>query len=178
MLYFSKYRDLILIIIFILLDQIIKILINAYCINNYYDISNRIAIKPMLNKDYSYVNSTFGIDMNLQTHIILINIILLILIIIYKYILDNNANMKSAVLGLKLLIAGCSCSLVDKIIWAGSLDYICIKGFLILDVKDIYLIIAEVILIPWILLNYQLVSRLSVKNIIRFVIERLKLTRE
>ncbi|QUH31737.1 signal peptidase II [Vallitalea guaymasensis] len=169
MLHFSKYKNLILIITFILLDQIIKILINTYWIDNYYDISNKIAIKPMLNKDYSYVNSTFGIDMSLQTHIILISLVLLVLIIIYKYILANNTNLRLLVLGLNLLIAGCICSLSDKFLWAGSLDYICVKGLLVLDLKDIYLIVAEIILIIWIIIKRDLVFRLNIRDIIRFV---------
>ncbi|GMQ60054.1 hypothetical protein AN1V17_44540 [Vallitalea sediminicola] len=177
MLHFSKYKNLILIIIYILLDQIIKLLINVYWIDNYYDINSKMAFKPMLNKDYSYVNSTFGIDISLQIHIILIILVLLILIIIYKYISANNLNLKVLAQGLSLLIAGCICSLLDKILWSGSLDYICLKGLLILDLKDIYLMIAEIILIIWIIIEHELVTRLKIRDIIKHLKESIINTR-
>jgi signal peptidase II len=38
-----------------------------------------------------------------------------------------------------LMTAGCACSLIDKLAWGGSVDYIGLNGLFVTDLKDIFL---------------------------------------
>ena len=44
-------------------------------------------------------------------------------------------------------ISGCLCSLIDKLFWGGSLDFLQIPTLFIFDLKDCYLTVAEVIFV-------------------------------
>lgn len=38
-----------------------------------------------------------------------------------------------------ITLAGVICSIIDRIFWGSSLDYIRIKGFFVFDLKDIFI---------------------------------------
>ncbi|GKX30103.1 peptidase A8 [Vallitalea longa] len=168
----KKYvnRNLLLIIIYVMIDQLIKIYIDSYNLN-YHDLTDVIAFRPVLNDRYSYVNNVFNCNMGIELHIILITLALIVIIIFYKYILAENNKSKELIVGFNLLIAGCICSLIDKFFWSGSLDYIWLKGFFIFDLKDVYISISEVIIITWVIINYKLVIHFRTRDLIRFIKE-------
>ena len=62
-------------------------------------------------------------------------------------------------------LAGCLCSLIDKIFWGGSLDFLQIPGFFIFDGKDAYLTLSEVLFVIIALRHNQ---EISVREFIRF----------
>lgn len=164
------HRNLFLIITYVMIDQLIKIIINKMDMN-FYDLTDVIALRPVLNDKYSYVNNVFNINIGIELHIILITLALTIIIIFQKYILSVNSRLNALIAGFNLLIAGCVCSLIDKFFWSGSLDYIWLKGFFIFDLKDLYISIAEIIIITWIIINYKLVIHFRTRELIRFIKE-------
>ena len=67
-------------------------------------------------------------------------------------------------------ISGCLCSLIDKVFWGGSLDFLQIPTLFIFDLKDCYLTVAEVIFVVIGILNSK---EISVKEIYIFVVTNL-----
>ena len=47
------------------------------------------------------------------------------------------------------------CSLIDKVFWDGSLDYIFLNGFFTFDLKDVYASIFAGLVVIMLLINHQ-----------------------
>lgn len=69
-------------------------------------------------------------------------------------------------------IAGSLCSLIDKLFWGGSLDFLQIPTLFIFDLKDCYLTVAEVIFVVIGILHSK---EISVKEYLYFVCNKFNL---
>ena len=69
-------------------------------------------------------------------------------------------------------ISGCLCSLIDKLFWGGSLDFLQIPTLFIFDLKDCYLTVAEVIFVAIGILNSK---EISVKEYLHFCCNKFSL---
>ena len=69
-------------------------------------------------------------------------------------------------------ISGCLCSLIDKVFWGGSLDFLQIPTLFIFDLKDCYLTVAEVIFVVIGILNSK---EISVKEYLHFCCNKFSL---
>lgn len=144
--YIKKYGTPI--VVFVLLDSLIKIIIRTFYFNiNYSIIDNIIRFHPVINTNLSWCGNYIKI---LRSPIIinLINIIvILIFISSYNY---YRSKTKSSSMWINIIfitgMAGSVCSLIDKIFWGGSLDFIQIPNFFIFDLKDCYLTISAIII--------------------------------
>ncbi len=134
---------LILFFFFLFLDQGLKLIIKFFLFTKKFNIiTNLLSFNPIINTKGSWLNVRFNININF-TFLILINIIALLLFTeIYRY--HNNINNKNLLTDLCYLfiIVGSICSLVDKIFYGGSLDFIGIGNLFIADFKDIYINLA------------------------------------
>ena len=65
------------------------------------------------------------------------------------------------------VLSGIICSLIDKIFWDGSLDYIQLRGLFTFDLKDVYLTVFEVAVLAMLILNYRNIRSLDEKQFIR-----------
>lgn len=65
------------------------------------------------------------------------------------------------------LFSGATCSLIDKLFWDGSLDYILVKGFFTFDLKDVYLNIFIGLLILALVLDSKALKQLDDKKILK-----------
>lgn len=94
--------------------------------------------------------SIFNNEMNLNFNsltLIVMNIICIILVLLIKVYLKNKCGEKLLLnYCFIFLFSGVICSLIDKIFWGGSLDYILIYKKII-DVKDIYLFLGVILLL-------------------------------
>lgn len=129
-------------ILLIVVEQVIKLIINA----NYLDsrtpiIGEYVMFIPSFNRDYSWLNSLFDLGVSKVVHIVFTALILIFIIAIYIYMLQTNA-FKIIKYGMSFMLAGAFCSLVDKVFWDGSLDYIYLNGMFTFDLKDVYLNVA------------------------------------
>lgn len=155
--YMSKSRKMTLaILLLILTDQLIKI----YISNNFMDksfaiVSDLIKFQPIINIDYSWFNSIGQFGVGLWPHIIFSIISVAVCVFIFIFYKENYKGNIAINALLVLLLAGVICSLIDKVFWGGSLDYIYLKGFFTFDLKDVYISISQVILISYILVNYK-----------------------
>lgn len=133
------------IILLVALDQVVKLIISKWFMNKHLSIiGNIISFHPKQNTNLSWGGNFIGILSNMWVVVFLNILILVILISGYSFYRSkvNNASMSVNILYI-FGMAGAICSLIDKIFWGGSLDFIEIGKLFICDLKDCYLTIAE-----------------------------------
>lgn len=125
-----------------LVDQGIKIIIKFFFFNDYFEIiKGFLSFNPIINTDGSWLNARFGTSVSFPL-LISVNILALILFVeLYRYYLHNYKDKKSfwADMCFLFITAGALCSLIDKVFYGGSLDFIGISNLFIADIKDIYI---------------------------------------
>ncbi|WMM25492.1 signal peptidase II [Tissierella sp. MB52-C2] len=163
-----------MILALIILEQGIKIIVKAYYGIKTPIIKDILYFAPVLNDNYSYINSLFNLGWGRIFHILLVVFVLFFSYYAFKY-LEAKAAKNSMINILKIfLLAGIICSLIDKIFWNGSLDYILLKGFFVFDLKDCYLTIFEVLVIMLIIKNGKKVSKINDKELLKDYIKFIK----
>lgn len=164
-----KYlRTLLMVSLLVCIDQLIKIIIlNNFMNEKFYFIDNIIGFEPIINTKYSYINSLGNFGIGLTAHIITVLTAMLISIIIHLFISKTyNMNFFEESIFI-FLFSGSFCSLIDKIIWGGSLDYILVEGFFTFDLKDVYISIFEILIIACVIFNYKGLRKFDEKKFFR-----------
>ena len=162
----NKFSKVFMVLVLILLDQIIKIVVKAHYDSNISMVKNILYFKPVLNTDYSWLNSIFEFGTGRIIHIV--GTIFFILIIYFGYKFYNHKygkSLKSNILEV-FCFGAAVCSLMDKIFWNGSLDYIMINGLFTFDLKDCYITIWEVSMFISLILNWEKVNKINGKEVI------------
>lgn len=143
------------IIVLIMIDQFSKIITNNFYLDkNVSIISNLVYYRPHLNTDYSWINSLFNFGIGFWGHIIPLVIVLIIMLIAFDYIYYNGKNSKLTDFIFVFLLSGTVCSLVDKVFWGGSLDFIYLKSLFTFDIKDCYITVGGEILMLYAFIKY------------------------
>lgn len=144
-------RKYVILLLLILSDQFIKIIIKLNFMD--YDkvlIWEFVRFKPVKNIDLSWINSSLKLGFGFLPHI-LINVLGIVFIYyIYKFYVSKNRETFLGSSVYTLIMAGAFCSLIDKMFWGGSLDYIKYTGFLggyTFDLKDVYISTVEAIIV-------------------------------
>lgn len=129
----------------IALDQSIKIIIYHFFFDIYTDIlGNSVRFRPIINTNLSWGGNYIPI-LNNMALLIFVNFLVVALFLSgYAFYRSKKPESSAYVDSIYITgLAGSICSLIDKIIWGGSLDYIQIVGFFTFDMKDCYLVIAQ-----------------------------------
>ncbi|WP_282925747.1 signal peptidase II [Helcococcus kunzii] len=170
-------KTIYLTLILVLIEQLAKIIVNIFFNNISFRLLNgRIGFDVYLNKDYmSIFNHDYNLKLSIGTLIFIGILTLLFLFTYYMYILKNNALNSQIRFCLILVIISGICSLIDKIFWGGSLDFIVFFGYII-DIKDIYLYVGVILGISLFIYEYVIMKRnleqaeiLSLKGYIKFL---------
>ncbi|HWT27014.1 MAG TPA: signal peptidase II [Mobilitalea sp.] len=149
------------------IDQAIKIYISRNMMNKEFDIlGNILGFSPYVNSDYSWINSISNLGINRITHIIVNVLMIFIIFMAYDFIKTRYTASNYIKVTFTFLFAGGICSLIDKVAWGGSLDYVWLKGFFIFDLKDLYLSIFIGFVILGMILNKELM-KMNEKTLIK-----------
>lgn len=126
--------------ILMIIDQGIKLVIKSFFFNEYFEIiPSFLSFDPIINTQGSWLNARFNFGVNFS-FLIIINILALILFLeLYRYYLYKGNKDFWADLCFLFILAGAFCSLIDKVFYGGSLDFIGISDLFIADIKDIYI---------------------------------------
>lgn len=132
-------KNIVIVIAMIFLDIFIKILVNIFWMDERLLIADWIGFLPFLNtKQLSIFNSELGWDLDI-IYLIAINVVVLaVLIWVRKRVRAEKEWSRAMDIGTLMVLAGGVCSLIDKVFWKGSLDYILLFSKII-DLKDIYM---------------------------------------
>lgn len=152
----KKYREILYIGLLVLIDQVIKIYIFLNYMGKEEDIiKGFLSFYPKFNRDYSWINSLFQFGIGQVPHIILVSLILIGLLLFFDFLKTKKNIDKVIWYAFIFIISGAICSLIDKIVWNGSLDYIYLKGFFIFDLKDLYSNVFIILIILSLIVNYK-----------------------
>jgi len=126
--------------ILIIIEQGIKIVIKFFFFHENFDlIPNILSFHPIINTDGSWLNARFGTSVSFPL-LIISNIIFLFFIVeLFRYLLSKGNKTFWSDMSFLFLFSGALCSLVDKVFYGGSLDFIGISNLFIADIKDIYI---------------------------------------
>ena len=131
---------LFLFLFFLLFDQGIKILIKLFWFNNDFPVINgMLYFNPIINTDGSWLNARFGTSVSFPILITLNIIAIFIFIEVYRYYLNKGNKDFWSDMCFIFVFCGALCSLIDKVFYGGSLDFIGISNLFIADIKDLYI---------------------------------------
>jgi signal peptidase II len=137
---FSKIQMLIIFIVLMLIDQGAKIIIKTKFFTSYFEIiPNFLSFNPIINTEGSWLNARFNTNIGFPLLIVFNSISLVLFIEIYRYVKANGLKNYWCDLTFLFIFSGALCSLIDKIFYGGSLDFIGISDLFIADIKDIYI---------------------------------------
>ncbi len=159
--------------ILVSLDQILKIVVKNYFMDSEFDIiKNILSIQPSFIRAHSWLNSLFDLKIGMTVYVICIIIVLVVSFFIYGFLKKKKADNLPIELMFLFFYSGTICSLIDKIFWRGSLDYIFLKGFFIFDLKDVYLSLFEISLIVGVIINFKDLNKFQFKGFWKYVLDR------
>jgi len=162
-----RNRAIIIAVLLTLIDQLVKLFIKLFHINTEFNIiGDYIRFRPHLNTDYSWINSLGNFGIGLGIHIALVLIIIGVSVVIYGFITTRCKDDKLIEFSFGCLFGGAISSLIDKIFWDGSLDFISLEQLFIFDLKDVYISTFQFLIIYMLLVNYRGFADLKEKQII------------
>lgn len=140
---------------------------------NFDIINDFIRFRPTLNTRISWAGNYFNI-FSIPWITLSLNI-LVIFIFLSGYLLYKEKREQTK-FSIKIImvcgLAGCLCSLIDKLFWGGSLDFLQISNLFICDLKDCYLTMAEVL---FVITGFLHSKEISVKEYVSFCFHKFKL---
>lgn len=136
----SKKSLLLFILLLIATDQITKIIIKLFFFESkFYIIPKTLSFNPIINTSGSWLNVRFNTNISFSILIIINFIALLLFLELYRYFKKKNIKGFYSDCCFLFIVAGAFCSLVDKIFYGGSLDFIGVGNLFIADFKDIFI---------------------------------------
>lgn len=156
------------ILILITIEQTIKIIIN----NSFFDkrfplLPPLLFFEPMFNRHYSWFNSMLQLGIGKWVHIALVGIMIILIYLFYQYLNKQFGANKVVNIMFAFIFSGAICSLVDKVFWNGSLDYILVNGLFTFDLKDVYINIFNGLLILLLFNENKASKYINDKNILK-----------
>ena len=159
------------IIVLVVLDQVVKLIISKWFMNQEFNIiGNIINFHPKQNTNLTWGGNFIGILSNMWVALFLNILVIIVLISGYSFYRSKKSNSSRSVNILYIFgMAGAICSLIDKMFWGGSLDFIQISQLFICDLKDCYLTVAECLFLV-IGLKYE--KEISVKEYVEYCFKK------
>lgn len=123
-----------------IIDQGIKITIKLFFFDTYFEIIPKfLSFDPIINTEGSWLNARFGFGFGFPLLILINALALLLFLELYRYYIHKGNKDFWGDLCFAFIFSGALCSLIDKVFYGGSLDFIGISDLFIADIKDIYI---------------------------------------
>lgn len=137
---FNTKNLFLIFIVLMIIDQGIKIIIKYNFFDHYFEIiPSFLSFNPIINTQGSWLNARFNFDIGFSMLILINTIALFLFVEIYRYTVSKNHKNFWGDMCFLFIFAGALCSLIDKVFYGGSLDFIGISNLFIADIKDIYI---------------------------------------
>ncbi|WP_291579698.1 signal peptidase II [Clostridium sp. UBA6640] len=168
----------IVVLILVTIDQVIKIIINNKFFNQKIPILPPLLyFEPMFNRDYSWLNSMLQLGIGKYVHILLVVIMSIFIYLLYQYLNKRFGINRLINIMYAFIFSGAMCSLIDKIFWNGSLDYILVNGFFTFDLKDVYVNVFIGLVILSFFLKNKVLNQIDddiIKDFTKYVLRKLQ----
>ena len=132
-------------------------------------IDNILRFRPIQNTNLSFAGNYINFFSNMWVTVILNVIIILVFISAYMFY-KSKEGTESLVIKIIMIsgLAGCICSLVDKLFWGGSLDFLQIPQLFTFDLKDSYLSVAQILFLVIGLIHHK---KITIKEYLKFCLK-------
>lgn len=169
---FGTKKILRIIFILIAIEQLTKLIIRSTTnMDTSYELINDwLYFYPVLNTLGSWSASRFGLNLGINVFLV-INIMIIPLVVqIYRFYIQENGPSYWANIAFVLLFSGIICSMIDKMFFGGSLDFLMLKDLFVADLKDFYLTLSIGCLFTEVILN----SKSDIKSSFKHDLDLLK----
>lgn len=160
-------------IILLFIDHIIKIILIYSGYIKFQILKNTLYLETYFNKFGSFFGALFGYKFNNLIVVIFISFIFLIFLEIFRFLKKYNKMTGYFYISFTFLFTGLISSMIDKIFYKETIDYIYFFPLFHCDLKDLYLLLFIPIILVEFLNNesarHNLKSRGSIKELIWFV---------
>jgi len=154
--------------ILIAIEQIIKVIINSNFLDKRFSILPPfLYFEPMFNRHYSWFNSMFKLGISKWAHIGIVIIMIILIYLFYQYLNKKLELTRTINVMFAFLFSGAICSLIDKVFWNGSLDYILVKGLFTFDLKDVYINVFIGLLILSLILGDKVLKQIDDDDLLK-----------
>lgn len=149
--------------ILVLIDQLIKIVIKRLWFEaDIAILGDVVRFAPKINTKLSWGAHFIDILRNPVVINVLNVIVLLVFISAYSYYRSQKEQPTKAANAVYVLgVSGTLCSLIDKLFWGGSLDYIQLIGLFTFDLKDCFITLSIVVFLIGLLIHRPKISILD-----------------
>lgn len=142
-------RYIVPILILMLTDQMIKLLIINHFKHLEFDIlGSFLRFRPIHNTNLSFAGNYIRIFSDYKMAVVFNVLVILLFVAGYRFYMyrSDKAGLAAHII-IVCGLAGSFCSLVDKIFWGGSLDFIQIPQLFTFDLKDCYISTALILFV-------------------------------
>lgn len=162
------------IFLLVLLDQMFKLIMFCFFyLEDYPLIGSFLQIFPIINTHLSWPGNYISLFQNFYFLTIFNVLILFFVKYLYLFYQTKVNNESSVIRNLYIIFqAGAIASLLDKLLWGGSLDYVMINETFVFDLKDCYLVISVITIVLIMLKNYRKLRAMKRIEFLQFVLQR------
>ena len=153
----------------ILFDQGIKLFISGHFImdQSIPVLPPVLYFFPTLNTNYTWVSSMMDISLSKWVYIAIVAVLLVLVLLFYRY-LQNRLPKNSIVNTLfAFLFSGALCSLLDKLFWNGSLDFIQFNYLFTFDTKDVYISVFIGLVLLFMVQNNKVLKQIGTRDVMK-----------
>ena len=156
-------------------EQSIKLYINGSYLESFFPIIGHfLYFKPTFNRHYSWFNSMLELGVSKWAHIAVVAVMLFFIILFYRFLAQKGKNSGLVTAAFSFIMAGAACSLIDKVFWDGSLDYIMARGLFTFDLKDVYINVFIGLVILMMIKNHQNIRNVNERKVLRLFADFLR----
>lgn len=176
---FKLKRIILYTIFFVLIDQVIKVLLyNNFKYDYHYTITEFLALHLQFNTYGNFLSARFRIEYNAYymafIYIISLPLTVLLIYCLKYFVLFLKLSPKFNYFNI-LAISGLVSSLLDKLFWGYTLDYIEISYIGIFDLKDCYLFVGLIGITIFFILTEINAKKIKLKVISKEIFEFIKM---
>lgn len=153
----------------ILFDQGIKLFISGHFVmeQNIPVLPPVLYFFPTLNTNYTWISSMMDIYLSKWIYIALVAVLLALILLFYRYLQNRLAKNNTVNILFAFIFSGALCSLVDKLFWNGSLDFIRLNPLFTFDTKDVYISVFIGLVLLFLVQNNKVLKEIGSKNVLK-----------
>ncbi|MEI6101814.1 MAG: signal peptidase II [Eubacteriales bacterium] len=129
---------------------------------------------PTLNTNYTWISSMMDLSLSKWIYVALVAILLILIILFYRYLQNRLPKNNTVNVLFAFVFSGAVCSLVDKIFWNGSLDFIQLSHLFTFDTKDVYVSIFIGLVLLFLVQNNKIIKQIGSRDVLRGFADQFK----
>ena len=165
---FKSKTTWIIIALLVAADQGIKLVINGHYLGAALPILPPVLyFNPIFNTNYSWFASMMDLSLSRWLYAALAAVLITFIALFYRYLQNRLPKNNTVNTLFAFLFPGAFCSLLDKIFWNGSLDFILVQNLFTFDTKDVYISIFIGLVLLFIVQKNKILKQIGTREILQ-----------